>query len=67
MRTTTDLRKSLAEAFALAKDGKLAGDALRGVIGCANQININIATEAKARAQLLREGSAVGPFGDFKL
>ena len=63
MKTTSDLRKELASCFILAKEGKLSGDALRGVIGCANQINISIANETKMRAQLMREGSHVPDFG----
>jgi hypothetical protein len=67
MKTTGELRKNLAECFAQARAGNLSGDALRGVIGCANQINISLATEIKARQQLLREGVAVNVFGEMRL
>lgn len=67
MNTTGELRKNLSECFLLAREGKLSGDALRGVIGCANQINISLATEIKARAQLAREGVAAESFGSLKL
>jgi len=67
MKTTGDLRRELAKCFQLSVDGKLAGDALRGVIGCANQINSSIAVEMKARAQLHKEGVASDALGDMKL
>ena len=67
MKTTGDLRRNLAECFAQARAGNLSGDALRGVIGCANQINISLATEIKARAQLSREGVAVKAFGEMSI
>lgn len=67
MKTTGELRAELAKCFKLAKDGKLSGDGLRGVIGCANQINISISTEIKARAQLSKEGYATGAIGDMSL
>lgn len=67
MKTTSDLRKSLAECFEMAKNGNLSGDALRGVIGCANQINASIAVEIKARAQASREGNSVGAFGEMEI
>ena len=67
METTGDLRRELAKCFALSRDGKLSGDGLRGVIGCANQINISISTEIKARAQLQKEGEATTALGSMKL
>lgn len=67
MNTTGELRKALAECFVEARDGRLAGDALRGVIGCANQINASIAVEMKARAQMQREGAATGALGEMPL
>ena len=67
IKTTGDLRKQLADCFFLARDGKLSGDGLRGVIGCANQINISLSNEAKMRAQLIREGSAVDALGDMPI
>lgn len=67
MKTTGDLRKELAKCFLLAKEGVLAGDALRGVIGCANQINTSLAVEIKMRTQLHREGVVTGPFGDMRI
>lgn len=67
MKTTGDLRRELAACFLLARDGKLSGDALRGVIGCANQININLSVEAKTRAQLAKEGHACGAMGSMQL
>lgn len=67
MHTMGDLRKELAKCFMLAKDGMLSGDSLRGVIGCANQINTSLAVEIKMRTQLHREGVATGPFGDMKI
>ena len=67
MKTTGELRAALAECFAQARNGNLSGDALRGVIGCANQINISLATEIKARQQLAREGVSVASFGEMKI
>jgi len=67
MKTTGELRKNLADCFVEAKEWKLSGDALRGVIGCANQINISISTEVKARAQLLKEGVACETLGGMPL
>ena len=67
IKTTGDLRKQLADCFLLAKDGKLSGDALRGVIGCANQINTSMAVEIKLRAQLQREGANTSTFGESKI
>ena len=67
MKTTADLRTSLAACFEMARDGRLSGDVLRGVIGCANQINISLLTETKMRAQLAREGIATGALGDMPL
>ena len=67
MNTTADLRHALAACFEMARDGRLTGDAMRGVIGCANQINISLATEIKMRAQLAREGIATGALGDMPL
>ena len=67
INTTGDLRKELSECFALAREGMLSGDALRGVIGCANQINTSIAVEMKTRTQLLREGVSTGVFGSLEL
>jgi hypothetical protein len=49
----------------LAKDGNLSGDALRGVIGCANQITSSLAVEMKARAQLQKEGVAATALGEL--
>ena len=65
MKTSGDLRKELATCFLLAKDGHLAGDALRGVIGCANQITSSLAVEMKARAQLQKEGVAATALGEL--
>jgi hypothetical protein len=67
MKTTGDLRRELAKCFALARDGQLSGDALRGVIGCANQINTSLAVEIKARAQLAKEGHSSGALGEMSL
>ena len=67
MKTTGDLRKELAECFALSKNGKLSGDALRGVIGCANQINTSLAIEVKYRAQIMKEGSSVTAMGHMNI
>ena len=67
MKTTGELRKALAKCFEEARKGKLSGDAMRGVIGCANQINLSISNEIKARAQLTREGSTAESFGSLSL
>lgn len=67
MKTTGDLRKALAECFDEARKGNLSGDAMRGVIGCANQITHSLAVEIKARAQLAKEGSSASAFGDMSL
>lgn len=67
MKTTGDLRRELAKCFVLAKDGVLSGDALRGVIGCANQISTSIAVEMKARAQLQKEGVASSALGEMAI
>lgn len=67
MKTTGDLRRELAKCFALSRDNQLTGDALRGVIGCANQINSSLAIEAKMRAQLQREGVAADALGDLPI
>jgi len=67
MNTTGELRKRLTECFELSLQGLLSGDALRGVIGCANQINISLAAEIKARQQLSREGVALTALGDMPL
>lgn len=67
IKTTGDLRKQLADCFLLAKEGLLSGDALRGVIGCANQINTSMAVEIKLRAQLQREGASTSAFGESKI
>jgi len=67
MKTTSELRKNLSECFILAKEGKLTGDALRGVIGCANQISMSISVETKARAQSLREGIALKAMGEMEI
>lgn len=67
METTGELRKTLAKCLIDAMEGRLTGDAMRGVIGCANQINTSLAVEIKARAQLAREGVASGAMGDMKL
>jgi len=65
MKTSGDLRMELAKCFMLAKDGNLSGDALRGVIGCANQITSSLAVEMKARAQLQKEGVAATALGEL--
>lgn len=67
MKTTGELRSELAKCFQLSKEGKLSGDALRGVIGCANQINISLSAEIKSRAQLQREGINAEPLGKMKI
>lgn len=67
MKTTGDLRKELSKCFVLARDGNLSGDALRGVIGCANQITSSIAVEMKARAQLQKEGVASHALGEMEI
>lgn len=67
MKTTGELRRELARCFELSRNGCLSGDALRGVIGCANQINTSLAVEIKARAQLVKEGHGTGAFGDMSL
>lgn len=67
MKTTGDLRKELASCFVQARQGKLVGDALRGVIGCANQINASLATEVRARAQMTKEEAPLPLFGDMPI
>lgn len=67
MNTTGELRAELAKCFAMAREGALTGDQLRGVIGCANQINTSLAVEVRLRAQLVREGAVTGTFGDMTL
>lgn len=67
MKTTGDLRKELSKCFIEAKKGNLSGDALRGVIGCANQITSSLAVEMKARAQLHKEGVSTTALGDMSL
>lgn len=67
MKTTGELRKNLAKCFHEALAGRLSGDALRGVIGCANQINSSLAIEIKARAQLQKEGIAANALGEMAL
>jgi len=67
METTGELRKTLAKCLIDAMEGRLTGDAMRGVIGCANQINTSLAVEIKARAQLAREGVAAGSMGNMKI
>lgn len=67
MKTTGELRCELAKCFSDARDGKLSGDALRGVIGCANQITTSIAVELKARVQLSKEGANVNALGEMSL
>jgi hypothetical protein len=67
MNTTGDLRRELSKCFELARDGKLAGDALRGVIGCANQINKNLDCELRFRVHLHKVGVAPGGFGSMPL
>lgn len=67
MKTTGNLRAELAKCFELAKNGELAGDALRGVVGCANQINSSLAIEMKARAQLIKEQGSAEAIGEMRL
>ena len=67
MKTTGELRAALADCFNDARKGMLSGDALRGVIGCANQINTSLAVEIKARAQLAKEGVSAAALGDMNL
>jgi len=67
MKTTGEFRKELTNCFLMARDGKLSGDALRGVIGCANQINISLSVEMKSRAQLSKEGIVTGAMGEMLL
>ena len=67
MKTTSELRKHLAECFLMASDGHLSGDALRGVIGCANQINTSLAVEIKSRAMSQKFGETVSPIGEMKI
>jgi hypothetical protein len=67
MRTTGELRKALAGLLLDARDGKITGDALRGVIGAANQINASMSVEMKMRRQLQSEGIAVASLGDMPI
>lgn len=67
MKTTHELRQHLAECFLMARDGNLSGDALRGVIGCANQINTSLAVEIKAREQARKAGEQVSPMGTMSI
>lgn len=67
MNTPKQLRAALAECFVDCREGRLSGDALRGVIGCANQINMSIQAETKLRAQLQREGHAMAVFGEMEI
>lgn len=67
MKTTGELRAALAHCFVEAKEGRLSGDALRGVIGCANQITASMAVEMKARAQLHKEGVAASALGSMPI
>jgi hypothetical protein len=67
MKTTGELRKNLAQCFIEAKEGRLSGDSLRGVIGCANQINNSLAIEIKSRAQMQKEGVASTALGSMSL
>lgn len=67
MKTTGELRAELAKCFIKARDGTLQGDELRGVIGCANQINTSMAVEAKLRGMAAKEGETVGRFGTMPI
>lgn len=67
MNTTGELRAELARCFMEAKKGELVGEALRGVIGCANQINASLAAEVKAREFARRAGETVSDLGGMKI
>lgn len=67
MKTTGELRKCLAQVLVDARDGKLSGDALRGVIGAANQINMSLSAEIKMRHQLQSEGIALTGLGNMPI
>ena len=67
MKTTGDLRKELASCFKDARSGKLSGDAVRGVVGCANQINISLATEIKWRMHLAKCGEETVGLGEMPI
>ena len=58
MNTTGEFRRELVNVFFDAKSGKISGDALRGVIGAANQINTSLAIEIKMAGLARREGAA---------
>lgn len=67
MKSTGELRKELADCLKLAKKGVLHGEALKGVIGCANQINASLNAETKARIQFKREGLDYGNYGSMRI
>ena len=67
MKTTGELRRCLAQVLNDARDGKLSGDALRGVIGAANQINASLSAEIKMRRQLQSEGISLTGLGDMPI
>ncbi len=58
INTTGEFRRELVNVFFEAKNGKISGDALRGVIGAANQINTSLAIEIKMAGLAKRNGVA---------
>lgn len=67
MKTASDLRSELVKCFFMCRDGSMSGDALRGVIGCANQINISLNTEMKYRLMQERAGQKLDSFGEMPI
>lgn len=67
MKTTGELRAALADAFVKARAGELSGDAMRGMIGAANQINTSLAIELKAQNMTARVGGTPTQLGMMRI
>jgi len=64
---TKDLRKMLASALDKALKGELSSEDGRNIIGLANQITANMATEVKVQILRERMGHQVDKFGDLDI
>ena len=67
MKTTGEFRAALIDAFVKARSGDLSSEAMRGMIGAANQINTSLAIELKAQSMAARNGTNATALGAMKL
>lgn len=65
MKKTKQIRQFLIETMKKIEEGKISASDGRNIVGCMNQLNINILTELKAQKMALDLGNKVEPMGEM--